>query len=84
MRDDFENKTKELNDLIRLFSSTPELGDNHNSPLSHLEMLLSFSIQFSNIIEKVGILDANKLLQKGLMIIKRNHQDKILPLQSDI
>jgi len=47
-----------------------------------LEMLLEFSKKYLNLIGKMGLLDAKKLLNKGLMIIKRDEKDNkvIVPL----
>ena len=45
-------------------------------------MLLEFSKKYLNLIGKMGLLDAKKLLNKGLMIIKRDEKDNkvIVPL----
>ena len=45
-------------------------------------MFLEFSKKYLNLIGKIGLLDAKKLLIKGLMIIKRDDKDNkvIVPL----
>jgi len=68
---DINEKNLDLERLIELFESKFELERLRKLTHRELEILLQYSIKLKEMFKKYGVLEARKLLQKGMMIVRR-------------